>query len=286
MEKYQNMKRSDLGDGCVVCEDVRLASKSICSVYFSPRSIYVISSGHSAPEKRYREIQDLLGAVRIRLYLLDSGDGTAGLYDPLSNSLSGELDSEALSEDVVSWMQSGRIIYSPSAIDRMISLLQNADIYSRGYAVQEDGEILLLRHGRFHPTASVSSDTMYCLTLFTGVLGLHRFVSGKIFSGLLYLLTGGMFLSGWFLDILQLFIGGQKDGKKCYFLPLTKRKSKLLMFPLGFITSLALFKIYLFLAQACGLGFLNSLAMKLSDTDPHFFEDLGKSIADFVSRLT
>lgn len=42
------------------------------------------------------------------------------------------------------------------------------------------------------------------LCVFLGYLGAHRFYEGKIGSGLLYLLTGGVFLIGVVIDFLSL----------------------------------------------------------------------------------
>ena len=41
----------------------------------------------------------------------------------------------------------------------------------------------------------------YVLWFFGGVLGLHKFYLGKIGWGILYLLTGGLFLIGWLVDL-------------------------------------------------------------------------------------
>ena len=42
-----------------------------------------------------------------------------------------------------------------------------------------------------------------------GVFGIHRFYQGKWLTGILYLLTGGLFLIGWLYDLLTL--NGQLD---------------------------------------------------------------------------
>jgi TM2 domain-containing membrane protein YozV len=42
-----------------------------------------------------------------------------------------------------------------------------------------------------------------CLTFF-GIFGIHRFYMGKIFTGLLWLFTGGLFLIGYLFDFLTL----------------------------------------------------------------------------------
>lgn len=44
---------------------------------------------------------------------------------------------------------------------------------------------------------------------FLGIFGIHRFYQGKWLTGILYLLTGGLFLLGWLYDLLTL--NGQLD---------------------------------------------------------------------------
>ena len=58
--------------------------------------------------------------------------------------------------------------------------------------------------------------TLFLLTFFVGVLGVHRFYVGKIGTGFLMLLTLGV-LGVWFLVDLILVVTGQftnKDGEK------------------------------------------------------------------------
>ena len=40
----------------------------------------------------------------------------------------------------------------------------------------------------------------WVLQTFLGVFGIHRFYQGKIITGLIWLLTGGLFLVGWLYD--------------------------------------------------------------------------------------
>ena len=44
----------------------------------------------------------------------------------------------------------------------------------------------------------------FCLCLFLGLLGGHKFYEGKIGTGILYLCTGGLFMIGWLIDIFNL----------------------------------------------------------------------------------
>ena len=44
----------------------------------------------------------------------------------------------------------------------------------------------------------------YLLWLFFGFFGIHKFYLEKIFIGILYILTGGLFFIGWFIDLFTL----------------------------------------------------------------------------------
>ncbi|MDR2903565.1 MAG: TM2 domain-containing protein [Clostridiales bacterium] len=49
------------------------------------------------------------------------------------------------------------------------------------------------------------------LCLFFGVAGFHRFYTGKIGTGLLWLFTGGFCGIGWIIDLILLIIGAFRD---------------------------------------------------------------------------
>jgi len=50
----------------------------------------------------------------------------------------------------------------------------------------------------------VNYNLTWILLTFLGFLGIHRFYMGKIFTGLLYLLTGGLLMIGVLYDFLTL----------------------------------------------------------------------------------
>ncbi len=56
---------------------------------------------------------------------------------------------------------------------------------------------------RFVP-GPINYNLTWILLTFLGLFGVHRFYMGKIFTGLLYLCTGGLFLVGYLYDFLTL----------------------------------------------------------------------------------
>jgi len=51
----------------------------------------------------------------------------------------------------------------------------------------------------------------FFLCLFLGEFGFHRFYVGKIFTGIIWLLTLGLCGVGWILDLIVILCGGFKD---------------------------------------------------------------------------
>ena len=49
------------------------------------------------------------------------------------------------------------------------------------------------------------------LCIFLGELGIHRFYVGKIGTGIIYLLAGGLFGIGWVVDLILIIVGKFKD---------------------------------------------------------------------------
>ena len=59
--------------------------------------------------------------------------------------------------------------------------------------------------------SSKSRIIAFLLCLFFGLAGVHRFYVGKIGTGILWLLTGGLFGIGAVIDFFLIILGGFRD---------------------------------------------------------------------------
>lgn len=55
-------------------------------------------------------------------------------------------------------------------------------------------------------TRAVNKWVAFCLCLFLGPLGAHKFYEGKIGMGILYLCTAGLCCIGWIIDIFVILL--------------------------------------------------------------------------------
>lgn len=60
-------------------------------------------------------------------------------------------------------------------------------------------------------TSHKSRKIALILCIFGGIFGLHNFYVGRYGRGLLYMLTGGLVVIGWMLDIAKILMGRFQD---------------------------------------------------------------------------
>ena len=57
----------------------------------------------------------------------------------------------------------------------------------------------------------MSKTAAVLITFFLGEFGVHRFMAGKVLTGLLWLCTAGLFGIGWLVDLIMVCTGSFKD---------------------------------------------------------------------------
>lgn len=219
-------------------ENISLPEGTLLSVHVGNSGVFAIVKDSKDPEALFRALRDLLETGRIRIYIPGSG-----FFEPLRGMVYSEPDEDGLTEQIYGFIISEPPLWSDERILVLVERLTHIDCLTKKRYTDTDGNVFILRSGQFHQASPLSSETMFYTTLFFGPLGFHRFLSGKIFSGLLYLFTGGLFGVGWLMDLLSMFVGAQRDGKKRYFEPLKKPLIALLLCPMGMLFGLCVLRV-------------------------------------------
>lgn len=227
-------------------EDLTLPEGKLLSVFIGRSGVFVITSEDTDSEALFTALRTLLETGRIRVYIPGSG-----YFAPLRGITYAQWDEDELTEQIYEWVMGETAAWDDQRTEMLAQRLVHQSNVTRKSFTDPDGNRYVLKSGVFRPASHNSSDVLFYLTLFGGILGLHRFFCGKIFSGLLYLCTFGLMGLGWLLDILSLFLGIQKDRRKRYYMPLKKPILKLLLLPLGIFITACIFTVQVgFLASA------------------------------------
>ncbi len=78
---------------------------------------------------------------------------------------------------------------------RQVEQLQSAPVPNQQVIINAAPQTMIMPTGK-----RIDKWVAFVLAFFLGVLGVHRFYEGKIGTGILWLLTGGMFGIGWLVD--------------------------------------------------------------------------------------
>lgn len=95
-----------------------------------------------------------------------------------------------------------------------------------------DGKTFINKHGAWREASEINTQTLYLLTVFGGMFGVHLFYQKKRAKAALYLITYGLFGIGWFFDSLEILLGIYKDPEGKYLTPICNKLT-------GFATLLA-----------------------------------------------
>lgn len=104
----------------------------------------------------------------------------------------------------------------------LISRLSKEHVNAAGFQATESG-CYVKKGSQWAPAFSKDSNKVFRLALFGGMFGVHRFYLRLFGSGLLYMVTFGLFGVGWLFDCAEMVLGGWKH-KGVYLLPLKNRK--------------------------------------------------------------
>ena len=228
------MERNELQDGITVFRHVMTEHGTLSAVFLGPGGAFLCAETFPAPDESYVLFKNLFRVSRLLLY-----SETQGVYDPLSGRFTPLQTDEQPEARALAFVGFRGCLhcYTPEDLSVMCQRLERADAYARGWYRSASGSLYLRYGDVFREASDKDPEQTYYLVLFGGVLGLHRFYLGKIFSGLVYLFTGGLCGLGWVIDLVFLLLGAQKDGHKRILLPLRHRLRKCLLLPVGFPVS-------------------------------------------------
>lgn len=274
MANYEGCEVKEREDGGIEFRDVSLPEGEIIQLLITPGGVCAIIPSDGDPQALYQALRGLLGTTVVSLYVYGKGR-----FDPFEGSVTPIPGGwEQISVEVAKQQRSEPPCYSSERLRRMQDSIVKADAYCRGFYREADGTLYLLRNGYFRRASEIDPERQFLLTAYGGFLGLHRFAVGKYASGLLYLCTCGFFLTGWLLDLLQMFIGVQRDKHKDLILPLQNKRKKLLKvvpaLALGLLVLFLYLQLFSGFADTAGTSAQSGAAERIANTFLRYFPQL------------
>jgi len=196
-------------DNLVYCGPVRLSKGDLDAIYVGPSGAFAIALGDLDPADVYLFLRDYLGTTRVDVY-----HGEKGRYNASGVPIRKLLTQQELDTAIYHHTTQGPCVWTEDLLETVQKKIRVLDGMNRGIYCDDDKNWFLALRGKFYPCSDHDANRIFRIGLFGGVLGLHRFVLRKWFTGLLYLLTGGLLGFGWALDVLQIAHGSFKDRKK------------------------------------------------------------------------
>lgn len=201
---------SFLLDNLLYCAPVRLADGDLDAIYVGSSGVFAVVSGDLEPASVYSFLRDYLGTTRVDVYHAEKGR-----YNASGELIRAFLTTQELDTAIYHHATQGPVIWSEDVLNSIRKKIRVLDGINRGVYCDDENNWFIVRGKNFYPCSAHDADHIFRLSLYGGVLGLHRFAIGKWFTGSLYLLTGGLLGFGWLLDSLQILSGSFKDRKGC-----------------------------------------------------------------------
>ena len=119
----------------------------------------------------------------------------------------------------------------------------------------------------------------FCLCLFLGFLGAHKFYKGKTLIGVVYLFTGGLFFIGWAVDLISLI--SKKDEPPVQF-SVSIKTTHVAREPVGELSHLDFGKPAGELG--CYLNYTPKALCEPTDRQLEYLHDLGVFVPDGITK--
>lgn len=229
----------DLRPNDWVLYDILTPFGTISQAFLGQGSICMMLGEQTQAKDFYPSIREALHAVRVLLIVPGKG-----LYQAQNDSFQALAEDDDLAQLLERCLGESPPCYSLAVLHRIRRTLIQLNAQTRGYHKASDGTLYVLHHGVFCKASPADTVKIMQLCLRAGFFGFHRFALGKWLSGLIYALTCGFFLLGWFMDLFELFFGVMRDNRKRLLFPLKDVRGALKKLPCSLLTGALTLAVY------------------------------------------